>query len=149
MGMNAVVIVENSRGISFEQFIRDLESDEWARCTFAPQAEPFDMWEEFEWEGKKYFSWLHTPRFRHLGLYEDDKPDAANDVQITFLKIMLAVEKFAGGPVRVGNDAFGYKLPRDDVAHDEEFFLPAELDGTLPGWRTAENMEPINPHLVF
>jgi len=155
MGMNAVVIVENSRHMSFTEFIRGLESDKWGKRAFAWVENHHDVWKEFEWEGKKYFSWMFSPRILHTGLYDyesdwdHEKPDASNDVQITFLKILLAVEKLAGGPVYVGNDVICPKLPRENEEHDEEFFFPAELDSILTHWRNVETIEPTDPHLVF
>jgi len=48
MGMNAVVIVENSRHIPFTEFIRGLESDKWGKRAFAWRDDHFEVWREFE-----------------------------------------------------------------------------------------------------
>jgi len=40
---------------------------------------------------------MHTGLFDYESDWDHEKPDASNDVQITFLKILLAVEKLAGG----------------------------------------------------
>lgn len=148
MGVDAVVIVENSRDVSLDEFIRALSEDEWgSRTVYLWEEEP--GWTEFEWEGKRYFSWVYAPRAWHLDLYglNDETttevergPDSENPVQVTFLKAMLAVERAAGGPIYVGNDLINFDTPEDAAAFQEEFFLPAALDWLIPRWREAEKL---------
>lgn len=134
MGVNAVVIVENSRNILFNKFISALKADMFGR--FAWNSE--DAWDEFKWEGKRYFSWDHPPKTFHLDLYnfdrDSDEPDADNRAQLTFLKVMYLIEELAGGPVFVGNDVGDFHTPAIAESVGESFFLPPKLDILLPNW---------------
>ena len=147
MGVNAVVIVENSRNVSLEDFISGLRQDLWGQRA----VDRYNGWEEFNWEGKNYFSWLSGPRVGQIELYDegDSAPFEDNPVQLTFLKVMLVVERLAGGPVYVGNDAVNRHLPEEVYTDDEAFFLPAMLDGLIPKWREVANMQVEKPRLVF
>ena len=153
MGVNAVVIVENRHGISFEEFARGLEADEWGihGCNWEDRAEK--SWEQFEWEGNTYFTWTYTPRTMPLVLYERepdcDDPDFENPVQLTFLKLMLVVERLAGGPIYIGADVLDPHRPEDKAQSNREFSLPDKLDLLMPNWRKANRAKPERAYLVF
>jgi hypothetical protein len=153
MGVNAIVIVENSNNISLHKFIDQLKDDEWGqRAVDTWRDNEYTSWEEFEWEGKQYFSWMHTPRVAHIDLYSADNADdvdSTNDIQMTFLKIMCAVERIAGGPVYVGNDVLNDHAPDDAEGSSSEFWLPFRLDSLIPKWRDAAELPVEDPQLVF
>ena len=126
MGVDAVLIVENSRGISLEKFLFDIEKDDWSKCTryAASESPDYPSWVEFEWEGIRYFSLASgTPRYKFLMPRQHDfklnttyeNPDFDREVLISFLKIALAAEKIAGGPVYLGNDAIHQIEPPEDI----------------------------------
>lgn len=98
---------------------------------------------------QRYFSWLHSPRLRYLDLYQDEAPapNPDNAMQITFLRIMAAVERIAGGPIFVGNDAIDLRYP--DPQDRDAFFLPLSLDHQMPDWREACAIEPAEIGLIF
>ena len=148
MGVNAVVIAENSLGISLKDFMKGLREDPWG----IHASDKLDEgWGAFDWNGKRYLSWLYAPRVRYLELYatEMNAPDIDTSVQLTFLKVMLAVERLAGGPVYVGNDAVHRHLPEEVNAHEEACFLPPLLDNLIPQWREVGKTQVQRPCLVF
>ena len=148
MGVNAVVIVENSLNISLRDFTRRLREDPWGIHASDKHEEG---WEEFIWKGKRYLSWVWGPRVGYLGLYttETNAPDIDNPVQLTFLKVMLTVERLAGGPVYVGNDVVNKHSPEEVDTPEEAYFLPPLLDHLIPQWREVENIQVQRPCLVF
>ncbi len=150
MGVNAVVIVENSKGISLAEFKRKLQDDRWGKRAWRFYYEDESEWSEFEFEGKRYFTWTSTPRFGHLGLYEYDEEPDANPYRILFFKIMLAVEKISGGPVFVGNDMVNLHHP-DEATPKYPFYLPPELDYWWRNWREiAEKFDVSDDvHLIY
>jgi len=141
MGINFVVIVENSRGISLEEFKEGLLQDPvvgpYAWNAF-PGDDPYDFppWEAFEWEGKRYFTWNFTPRLSTFYFYEfDPRTDEPDECAITFLKIMLLVEQVAGGPVHVSIDVVQLSRPPEEEDPPFPFYIPSELDFQVEGWR--------------
>lgn len=154
MGVNAVVIVENSHHISLEQFAKGLLDNPWGKRARNPfDDEVIESWTGFEWDDRSYFSWLFTPRYVHLGFeklhLESGDPDFDCPVQLTFLKTMVIVEEIAGGPVYVGNDVVCKHTPSDCPEEDMEFYLPLELDFIIPNWRKVKRVELDNPQMVF
>lgn len=149
MGVNFVVILENSRHISIQKFKEvlikdpvvgfhawsDFPEDEESPCKCHP-------WEEFEWENKRYFTWNFAPRLSTFNFYEFDanvdEPDAC---MITFLKIMLLAEQAAGGPVHISNDVV--QLSHPDEAEDSRmtFYIPGELDEWVENWREIAQLD--------
>jgi len=141
MGVDAVLIVENSRWVSLEQFL-----NEWEKKYLLIFPESFDVtsWIEFEWEGKWFFSLISgTPRYKFLISHHYDfesktyfdNPDFDPVVLISFLKIALAAEKIAGGPVYLGNDVINLSEPPDDPETDDFFSIPLEIDMLIHNWR--------------
>lgn len=158
MGVNAIIIVENSRKISLNEFASGLLADPWGKWAWnsihLDEREDIPQcWVEFVWEGKQYFSWIYTPRYRYLGLIdlddEDVDPGHVKTVHITFLKVMHAVEKIAGGPVYVGDDVIFAHTPEDALEAKDSFYLPIELDYMVADWRKTAEIEIDKPRLVF
>lgn len=146
MGVDAVLIVENSRGISLEKFLFDIERDNWSKCTIdaASNSPDCPSWIEFEWEGIRYFSLASgTARYKFLMPRQHDfnsnttyeNPDFDREILISFLKIALAAERIAGGPVYLGNDAIHQIEPPEDIEEDGFFSIPFEIDSLIPEWR--------------
>jgi hypothetical protein len=165
MGINAIVITENAHGLSAEAFAERLDAHPWGRRA-AHRRDGSSLWKPFNWEGRPYFTWLSAPRWRYLGLgWADDEqaeaaqddgarpeplgPDPNNSVQITFLKIMLAVERITGGPIYLGLDAVGFRMPEDATGPRDEFWLPPRLDDWLEDWRSVDHLQPKEPGLVY
>lgn len=148
MGVNAVVVVENSRHRTPDEFKesilqdRDLGPLVWNALNSI--TEP--PWEEFEWQGKKYFSWTVTPRVAYLNLYREED-EAPTPVQITFFRCMLLVERAAGGPIYVGNDVVNYRTPSDFP--EEGFWLPPRLDSLWSNWREIAQLDVRKLSLIF
>jgi len=153
MGINVVVLVENRRQISLDEFAEGLLADEWGQQAWNGRDDKVKAWKEFEWEGKNYFSWRFTPRFAYLGLFNpewgSDYPDVENVVQVTFLKVMRVVERLAGGPIYIGNDVVSPKVPEDADLHGTGFYLPVELDILLSKWREVDTVEVDDPYMIF
>jgi hypothetical protein len=149
MGVNAIVITENARGLSLRSFSTQLEADLWGRRA-TQRLNGLLAWEPFTWEHKRYLSWLAGPRWRHLGLDRGIgsdgpiRPDATDSIQV-----MLAIEQICGGNLYVGPDVIGCRLPRDAVDGDDGFRLPPRLDDWIDDWRSAGEIEPEEPGLVF
>ena len=146
MGVDAVLMVENSRNISLEAFLHSLEMDAWGRHSLLRySSEPdFTAWIEFEWEGKRYFSLRSgTPRYSRLVPHHYDfesenfydNPDFDSAIQALFLKTALAAETIAGGPVHLGNDVIHRSEPPEDIENDEIFSIPMEIDSLINNWR--------------
>lgn len=159
MGVNVVVIAQNQRGISLKNLLEQLAGDRYgihAARGFADPAAASDddplrrPWLEFTWEGQRYFSWLHSPRLRYLDLYQEEAsaPNPHNAMQITFLRIMVVLEKLTGGMIYVGNDVIDRRYP-EPPGDREEFFPPMRLDDLIPDWRRAGAIEPAETGLVF
>ncbi|MFC2140763.1 hypothetical protein ACFLQP_00515 [Acidobacteriota bacterium] len=156
MAVNAIVIVENSKQISLKEFAHGLKTDPWGKLawfTFHKETDDIpDSWVEFQWEGKRYFSWRITPIFRYLGFLEPDgetDPEDINIVHITFLKTMLTVEKIAGGPIYVGDDIVNRHTPSDVLDDERPFYLPLDLDLLVPGWRETAKIEIDDLYMIF
>jgi hypothetical protein len=158
MGVNAIVIVENRREISLNEFAAGLLADPWGKRAWnslhlAEREDLPQSWIEFDWESKRYFSWIYSPRYRYLGLIDldddDVDPGVVKIVHITFLKVMHAVEKIAGGPVYVGNDVISTRTPSEVLEDEYPFFLPSQLDFIVPDWRKTAEIEIDEPYLVF
>lgn len=148
MGVNAVVIVENSQNITLDDFKgRILQDHDLGELVWnaLPNA-TYPPWEEFEWQGKQYFSWIFTPRVSYLNLYHEDN-DAPTDVQITFFRCMLLVERAGGGPIYVGNDVIDHHTPSDFP--EEEFWLPPALNSLWPNWREIARLDVQEISLIF
>jgi hypothetical protein len=132
MGINLVVIVENSKKISLKEFREGLLKDRWGRYGWRDE-DIEDVWEEFKWKRKRYFTWILSPRAPHIDLYADEPPED-NPRRVLLFKVLRVVESLAGGPVYVDSDFFYHKAPDDDIP-GEEFTLPPELDLFWPNWR--------------
>jgi hypothetical protein len=159
MGVNVVVIAQNQRGVSLKNLMEQLASDRYgihaargiANHTEASDDEPLRRpWLEFTWEGQRYFSWLDSPRLKYLDLYQEEAnaPNPCNAMQITFLRIMVVLEKITGGMIYVGNDVINRRYP-EPPGDREEFFLPMRLDHLIPDWRRAGAIEPAETGLIF
>jgi len=159
MGVSAVVIAQNQRGISLKNLLEQLASDRYgihaargfAGVAAASDDEPLRRpWLEFTWEGQRYFSWLHSPRLKYLDLYQEEAsaPNRNNAIQITFLNILVVLERITGGAIYVGNDVIDRRYP-EPPGDREEFFLPMRLDHLIPDWRLADAIEPAETGLVF
>lgn len=75
MGVDVVVMVENSRNIFLADFLDSMKKDEWGRLyCHSLSIDPEDTpWEEFEWEGKRYFSLIYgSPRYFRIFTKEYD-----------------------------------------------------------------------------
>ncbi len=141
MGINLVVIIENSKKISLEEFKEGLLNDQWGKYGWA-WPEDDDVWEEFRWKKKRYFTWIFSPRAPYIDIYGTDSDSAEeNPYRLLFFKVMRIAEKLAGGPVYVGIDMFHCRLP-DDCPHGK-FSLPPELDFYWEEWReVADRFDP-------
>jgi len=157
MGVEAVVIVENPSAISLDRLGQLLEAEGWGRYAVT-RLDGRLLWETFDWEGRRYFSWQSGPRFRYLGFSGEDgegsaarpdAPDPNNSVQLTFLKAMSALERIAGGPVYLGVDTVNARTPAMAQAFNEPFHLPPKLDDWMGNWRAAEQLDVPNPGMVF
>ncbi len=133
MGINLVVIIENSKKINLKKFKDGLRSDRWGKYGWKwPEK---DAWEEFRCKRKRYFTWIYSPREPYIDIYgTDSKPAEENHYRLLFFKVMRVAEKLACGPVYVGIDMFYCKTPVD--CSNEEFSL---LNLTLIG-RTGERL---------
>jgi len=173
MGVNAIVIIENSKRITRRAFVAGMQQDPWGRhliCQWQRHPDT-DSWGSFKWQGRRYFTLHCAPRYRWLGLagfdangqprpwqdspveavsYEPPQPhiDPDNPYHLTFLKAMLAAERLAGGPVMVSNDVVCASSP-GKVSHREGFSLPTDLDWQLNSWREVEAYAVAKPGLVF
>jgi hypothetical protein len=146
MGVDAVLMVENSLRISLEKFLEKMPMDDWGKRSIFnfPESPDFSSWIEFEWKGKCYFSLVSgVPRYKFLirkcydfkSKIAYDNPDFDSKIQIPFLKIALSAEKIAGGPVHLGNDVIYSKESPEDIDADDFFTIPMELDSVIPEWR--------------
>jgi len=147
MGVDAVLIVENSRKISLDNFLKKMSMDDWGKRSifnFSKESPDFSSWIEFEWAGKCYFSLVSDlPRYKFLirksydfkSKTSYDNPDFDSKIQISFLRIAVAAEKIAGGPVHLGNDVINSAELPDDIDECERFTIPTEIDCVIPDWR--------------
>ena len=148
MGINLVVIVENSNGVSLQEFKEALLQEPllgplaWNSMR-GHRGDELSPWEEFSWEGKAYFTWILSPRLSSFELHElPGEPDAVEGHSITFLKIMRLVEQIAAGPVCTGHDMVNLVHPADaDEPRGQSFWLPLELDFQLKDWRDIAQRE--------
>ncbi|MCB1189770.1 MAG: hypothetical protein H7A23_00720 [Leptospiraceae bacterium] len=144
MGINLVVITENSKNLSLKGF-RDALLQEPLIGKIAWDKH----WEEFDWEGKKYFTWILAPRISAFDPYSF-KPEAPTYTEITFLKIMLLVERITGGTIYIGNDAVHIEHPnREDEKHGFMFWIPPELDYICKDWRETASKHTEKLGLIF
>lgn len=99
---------------------------------------------------KSYFLWTSPPRVDYIGIYDygflDDEPvkrriQPDNHTHITFLKMMLTVERIAEGPIYVGEDVGNFKTPGEAASCGELYELPLELDYFIPTWRYVDSIE--------
>lgn len=141
MSVDAILIVENSRQISLEQFQREIKTDDWSKSS---ELLDYFSWIEFKWDGIAYFSLASgAPCFKFLmpescdskSQIAYDNPDFDPDAQTSFLKIALAAEKIAGGPVYFGNDVVNQREPSEDIEENDFFSIPLEIDSLIPEWR--------------
>jgi len=139
MGINLVVIVENSKGISLKEFREGLLKDRWGRYGWWDE-DMEDVWEEFRWKRKRYFSWILSPREPHIDIFSDE-PIEDNPLRVLLLKVLRVVESLAGGPIYLGSDFFYLKAP-DEATPRTKFSLPSKLDLLWPNWReVADRVE--------
>jgi len=159
MGVNAVLMVENRRNITLEEFICGMQKDEWGKRYCKSFAEDESGWVEFEWEGRHYFSMQYcNPRYFRLlakeydfesgKFYEYDNPDFDYAIQVSFLKAVRIAEELAGGPVYFGNDVVSGYQPPEKPEHDEFFHIPFELENIIENWREIADTK-INPDELF
>lgn len=157
MGVDAVLMVENSRNISHEDFISGMESDEWGKLYCQSFGEDEPGWIEFEWEGTRYFSMVYSnPRYWRIVPREYDfeseafyaNPDMDDAVQISFLKAARIAEELAGGPVFFGNDVVSGCEPPEKPEHNRFFHIPCELDDMIENWREIAGTA-ITPEELF
>ena len=142
MGVDLVVIVENSKNISLQAFktaiLQESVLGSLVWNSFGGyEGDEIAPWEEFAWEGKTYFSWRFPPRLSTFNVYElPEEPDDLDAREITFLKIAWLLEQLAGGPVHIGNDVVNPSHPGDvDEQREDPFWLPLTLDSQLKNWR--------------
>lgn len=88
MGINAIVIAENTNRLSLEVFGKRLGADVWGQFA-AHRVEGRLLWATFDWERGSFLSWLTSPRWRYLGFDpkwatpgDRSRPDPANSIQI-------------------------------------------------------------------
>lgn len=152
MGVDVVVMVENSRNIFLADFLDSMKKDEWGkRYCHSLSIDPEDTpWAEFEWEGKRYFSLIYgSPRYFRIFTKEYDlesesycdNPKFDYMTQLSFLKAMLTAEKLAGGPVYLGNDVIYSTLPSEHPEDDKFFYIPSEMDIMIENWREIANRD--------
>lgn len=147
MGIDAVVIVENSNHITLDTFrTMLLQDNDLARLVWNSPSVEFSPWQEFEWRGKKYFSWLCAPRMTRLDFYVTSTNPT--DTQIIFFRCMHLVEQVAGGPIYVGNDLIYRCVP--DEFPSEDFVLPPPLDSLCWNWRdlASTSRDRIQPSMI-
>ncbi|MEA3357817.1 MAG: hypothetical protein U9R17_00150 [Thermodesulfobacteriota bacterium] len=143
MGVDVIVMVENTREISLEDFFESMDKDKWGkRWGYHSFSYNLKLWTEFEWEGKRYFFLTCGPRYSRLvarydfGLGEYyDNPDFDSEIQVPFLRAMLAAERIAGGPVFLGNDAVWVRDPSENPKENRYFSIPPELGVIIKNWR--------------
>jgi hypothetical protein len=154
MGVDAIVIIENSRNSTLDAFIEGMRADQWGKSYSGSADEP--VWECFEWEGKTYFSLIRgNPRYARLyrngwdfeGKKAYPNPRFNHVAQAAFCKAMAVAEELAGGPVYLGNDVIWHKTP-DRIYRNETFLLPPELEVMVEDWRTIAAL-PITPEELY
>jgi hypothetical protein len=154
MGINLVAIVENSKGISLEDFKKKLLEDPYGKYAWDEwindDGSLIQSWDEFKFEGKMYFTWELSPREPPIGLYadsDDEKPEE-NSKRLLLFKVLLAVERVAGGPVYIGNDVVCLSNPKYAM-QKWEFFLPSPLDFYWKNWREVAEKFQVPEGTVF
>ena len=143
MGVDVIVMVENTREISLEDFCESMDNCEWGkRWGYHSFSYNFKLWIGFEWEGKRYFFLTCGPRYSRLVAMYDfglgeyyDNPDFDSEIQVPFLRAMLAAERIAGGPVFLGNDAVWVLDPSENPGENRYFFIPPKLGVIIKDWR--------------
>ena len=160
MGILTVVHAENSHRLPLDLFVQKMKDDAWGKLSFPVWYEnPDDAWVEFTWRGKSYFAWKPGFHTYYLHLFDgaslfvhETKPnlfDPENQVQVTFLQIMLTVALLAGGPVYVGNDASDFKTPESAEDAGREFALALPLDYLIEKWRDVYKCANVIPMLAY
>lgn len=156
MGVNVVATVENSRDLSLHGFVEEFESDRWGKFIRFGDWSLSQSWDMFAWQSKTYFVWKQSPRISYLGISDfwDDEIERGciqtnRPIHLTFLKVMLAVERIAGGPVYVGDDVAYVYTPGRLEDSEYIYMLPPKLDIVIPTWRDIETIEIEEPFLIF
>jgi len=86
MGIHFVIIVENRAGRSQEEIDREFGVME---CEIEGKLYRYSRWECFEWEGKKYCTWVTSPRF----FLPEEEPRMWEALR----KYLVRVRDFLGG----------------------------------------------------
>jgi len=117
LGVRFVIIIENKAKRSQEEIDK-----EFGVIEYEIEGNPYrcSRWKCFEWEGKKYCTWITSPHF--FSPEEDPKMWEA------LRKYLVKVRNFlGGGKVYLGNDIVYVSSP-EDTFPGEGFFLPPPLD---------------------
>ena len=152
MGVDLIVTIENSKEISLGEFIKKMSEDKWGRETLCDEEiktgkpdELIPSWEEFEWKGNKYFTWIGSPRAKFVlwEIYEHELDDWERKefryTRVATFKAIKYAEEIAGGPVFAGLDVITPIVPTD--CKPGEFYLPGQLDAICPNWREIAEEE--------
>jgi hypothetical protein len=152
MGIKLVAIVENSKGISMDEFKEGLLNDKYGKHAWDEWTDPdgrvIKSWEEFEYKGRRYFSWVLSPKETYFSLYETDELPEDNPLRVLLFKVLLSVERIAGGPVYIGNDLFCLRTPEEET-EKFKFFLPYKLDSLWESWREVAEKFGVPDNLCF
>ncbi len=117
MGIRFVIIIENKAERSQEEVDEELGVVE---CEVGGKLCRYSRWECFEWEGKKYCTWVISPRF----FLPEEDPRRWEALR----KYLVKVRSFlGGGEVYLGNDVVYVSSPKDTFP-GEEFLPPPPLD---------------------
>jgi hypothetical protein len=179
MGVNAIVIIENSKRITRRAFVAGMEEDAWGRY-LVPHWRNFPAmrsWGSFKWQGRRYFTLHSKPRYRWLGLAGFNANGEPGPLPDTRAYTSADKESPADNQKHSDIDpenphhltflkamlaaerlAGGPIMVDNDVVGasspgetypKESFYLPIDLDWQLAGWRDAEAYPVAQPGLVF
>jgi len=112
-----VVIIENKAGRSQEEVDKELGVIKYEA---GGKLNRHLRWKCFEWNSKKYCSWMNPPRY----FLPEEDPRMWEALR----KYLVRVREFLGGEeIYLGNDVVYVSSP-EDTFPDEEFVLPPSLD---------------------
>ena len=161
MGHYVVVVAENSKGLSLHEFVEELGQDPMGQyIQYGEEDALLKKWDMFPWQGKTYFALISGPRVDYVGVYDfSDAPWVIARLKkygiepaiprITFCKLMLAVEKVAGGPIYTGEDMGHFNTTREAAECEKPYELPSKLDAFVPDWREKADLPLEKPVLIW
>jgi len=117
LGIRFVIIIENKAERSQEEVDK-----EFGVIEYEVEGKPYryPRWKCFEWENKKYCTWITSPRF----FLPEEDPRMWEALRKHLVKVR---DFLGGGKVYLGNDVVWISSP-EETFPDEEFFLPPSLD---------------------